>query len=98
RIVPIVADEARTFGMESLFRQVGLYSHCGQLYEPEDQSSLLAYRESSEGQILEEGINEAAPWPRGSRPALLTAATGRRCCPSTCSIRCSVSNESVISS
>ncbi|MDA0813950.1 MAG: pyruvate dehydrogenase (acetyl-transferring), homodimeric type, partial [Verrucomicrobia bacterium] len=59
RIVPIVADEARTFGMESLFRQAGLYSHCGQLYEPEDQGSLLYYRESREGQILEEGINEA---------------------------------------
>jgi len=59
RVVPIVADEARTFGMESLFRQAGLYSHCGQLYEPEDQGSLLSYRESREGQILEEGINEA---------------------------------------
>jgi pyruvate dehydrogenase E1 component len=59
-IVPIVADEARTFGMESLFRQVSIYSHCGQLYEPQDQSDLLPYKEARDGQILEEGINEAA--------------------------------------
>lgn len=58
-IVPIVADEARTFGMESLFRRVGIYSHCGQLYEPEDQTDLLYYKEALDGQILEEGINEA---------------------------------------
>jgi pyruvate dehydrogenase E1 component len=58
-IVPIVADEARTFGMESLFRQVGIYSHCGQLYEPQDQGDLLHYKEARDGQILEEGINEA---------------------------------------
>jgi len=59
RIVPIVADEARTFGMASLFRQVGIYSAVGQLYEPEDQGSLLVYRESKDGQLLEEGITEA---------------------------------------
>ena len=58
-IVPIVADEARTFGMESLFRKVGIYSHCGQLYEPADQADLLYYKESCDGQILEEGITEA---------------------------------------
>jgi pyruvate dehydrogenase E1 component len=58
-IVPIVADEARTFGMESLFKRVGIYSHCGQLYEPEDQSDLLYYKEAQDGQILEEGITEA---------------------------------------
>jgi pyruvate dehydrogenase E1 component len=58
-IVPIVADEARTFGMESLFRQVGIYSHCGQLYEPQDKGDLLHYKEARDGQILEEGINEA---------------------------------------
>jgi pyruvate dehydrogenase E1 component len=58
-IVPIVADEARTFGMESLFRRVGIYSHCGQRYEPEDQSDLLYYKEAKDGQILEEGITEA---------------------------------------
>ena len=59
RIVPIVADEARTFGMESLFRKIGIYSHCGQLYEPADQSDFLYYKESRDGQILEEGITEA---------------------------------------
>lgn len=58
-IVPIVADEARTFGMASLFRQVGIYAPQGQLYEPEDAGSLLAYRELKDGQILEEGITEA---------------------------------------
>ena len=59
RIVPIVADEARTFGMANLFRQVGIYSPLGQLYEPEDSGSMLYYRESKEGQLLEEGITEA---------------------------------------
>ncbi len=59
RIVPIVADEARTFGMASLFRQVGIYAPAGQLYEPEDAGSMLFYREAKDGQILEEGITEA---------------------------------------
>jgi pyruvate dehydrogenase E1 component len=59
RIVPIVADEARTFGMANLFRQIGIYSPAGQLYEPEDAASLLSYREARDGQILEEGITEA---------------------------------------
>jgi pyruvate dehydrogenase E1 component len=59
RIVPIVPDEARTFGMESLFRQCGIYSHQGQLYEPVDAKSLLYYKETKDGQILEEGITES---------------------------------------
>ncbi len=59
RIVPIVADEARTFGMDNLFRQVGIYAPEGQLYEPEDASSMLFYKESKNGQLLEEGITEA---------------------------------------
>lgn len=59
RIVPIVPDEARTFGMEGMFRQLGIYSNVGQLYEPEDKSQLMYYREDIKGQILEEGINEA---------------------------------------
>jgi pyruvate dehydrogenase E1 component len=59
RIVPIVADEARTFGMANLFRQVGIYSPVGQLYEPEDAGSMLYYREATDGQLLEEGISEA---------------------------------------
>lgn len=60
RVVPIVADEARTFGMANLFRQVGIYSPLGQMYEPEDLGSMLYYREDRAGQILEEGISEAA--------------------------------------
>ena len=59
RIVPIVPDEARTFGMEGMFRQVGIYASKGQLYEPEDAGELMYYREDKKGQILEEGINEA---------------------------------------
>ena len=58
-IVPIVPDEARTFGMESLFRLVGIYSSQGQLYEPVDMNTLLYYKEAKDGQILEEGITEA---------------------------------------
>jgi pyruvate dehydrogenase E1 component len=58
-VVPIVPDEARTFGMESLFRQVGIYSHVGQLYDPVDEHTLLYYKEAKDGQILEEGITEA---------------------------------------
>jgi len=69
-IVPIVPDEARTFGMESLFRQVGIYSHVGQMYEPVDMDTLLYYKEASDGQILEEGITEA-----GSMSSLIAAGT-----------------------
>jgi pyruvate dehydrogenase E1 component len=58
-LVPIIPDEARTFGMESLFREIGIYSHVGQLYEPVDSSSLLSYNEAKDGQLLEEGITEA---------------------------------------
>jgi pyruvate dehydrogenase E1 component len=58
-IVPIVPDEARTFGMEGLFRQIGIYSSMGQLYQPQDADQLMSYREDKKGQILEEGINEA---------------------------------------
>ena len=59
RIVPIIPDEARTFGMEGLFRQCGIYSHKGQLYDPVDSDQVMYYREAKDGQILEEGINEA---------------------------------------
>jgi pyruvate dehydrogenase E1 component len=59
RIVPIIPDEARTFGLEALFRQCGIYSSKGQLYEPVDADQILYYRETQQGQILEEGINEA---------------------------------------
>ncbi|WP_232230011.1 alpha-ketoglutarate dehydrogenase [Polaromonas glacialis] len=69
RIVPIVADEARTFGMANLFKQVGIYSSVGQRYAPEDIGSVLSYREAMDGQILEEGISEAgalASWTAAS--------------------------------
>jgi pyruvate dehydrogenase E1 component len=69
-VVPIVPDEARTFGMEALFRQVGIYSHAGQVYEPVDMDTLLYYKEASDGQILEEGINEA-----GSMSSFIAAGT-----------------------
>jgi pyruvate dehydrogenase E1 component len=58
-VVPIIPDEARTFGMESLFRQIGIYSHAGQLYEPVDANTLMNYHEAKDGQLLEEGITEA---------------------------------------
>ncbi|MBG6081721.1 alpha-ketoglutarate dehydrogenase [Rubrivivax gelatinosus] len=70
RVVPIVADEARTFGMASLFRQIGIYAPGGQRYEPEDAASMLYYRESADGQLLEEGINEA-----GAMSSWIAAAT-----------------------
>jgi pyruvate dehydrogenase E1 component len=69
-IVPIIPDEARTFGMEALFRQVGIYSSVGQLYEPVDMATLLYYKEAKDGQILEEGITEA-----GSMCSLIAAGT-----------------------
>jgi pyruvate dehydrogenase E1 component len=69
-VVPIVPDEARTFGMESLFRQVGIYSSVGQLYEPVDVHTLLYYKEAKNGQILEEGITEA-----GSVSSFMAAGT-----------------------
>lgn len=69
-IVPIVPDEARTFGMDALFRQVGIYSHLGQTYEPVDADNLLYYKEAKDGQILEEGITEA-----GSMASFMAAGT-----------------------
>ncbi len=69
-IVPIVPDEARTFGMEALFRQFGIYAHLGQLYEPVDSDTVLYYKEAKDGQILEEGITEA-----GSMSSFIAAGT-----------------------
>jgi len=69
-IVPIVPDESRTFGMDSLFRQVGIYAHKGQLYEPVDKESLMYYKEAKDGAILEEGITEA-----GSMSSFIAAGT-----------------------
>ena len=70
RLVPIIPDEARTFGMEALFRQCGIYSSKGQLYEPVDVDQLLYYKEAKDGQILEEGINEA-----GAMSSFIAAGT-----------------------
>ena len=70
RVVPIVPDEARTFGMEGMFRQLGIYSSVGQQYTPHDAGQILYYKEEETGQILEEGINEA-----GAMSAWLAAAT-----------------------
>lgn len=70
KIVPIIPDEARTFGMDSLFRQIGIYSSKGQLYEPVDRETLLYYNETKDGQILEEGITEA-----GSMSSFIAAGT-----------------------
>ncbi len=70
RIVPIIPDEARTFGMDALFSMVGIYSSVGQLYDPPDKGKVLYYRESKEGQVLEEGINEA-----GSMASFIAAGT-----------------------
>jgi pyruvate dehydrogenase E1 component len=70
RIVPIIPDEARTFGMDALFRQIGIYSPKGQLYEPVDRETLLYYHEAKDGQILEEGITEA-----GAMSSFIAAGT-----------------------
>jgi pyruvate dehydrogenase E1 component len=70
RVVPIVPDESRTFGMEGLFRQFGIFSQVGQLYRPQDADQLMYYREDSKGQILQEGINEA-----GAMASFIAAAT-----------------------
>ena len=70
RVVPIVPDESRTFGMEGMFRQFGIYSQVGQLYQPEDSEQLMYYKESKTGQVLEEGINEA-----GAMASWIAAAT-----------------------
>ncbi len=72
RLVPIVPDEARTFGMESMFRQVGIYSHHGQSYDPVDRDKMLYYREIKKGQMLEEGITEA-----GCMSSFIAAGTSR---------------------
>jgi pyruvate dehydrogenase E1 component len=69
-IVPIVPDESRTFGMEGMFRQLGIYSSLGQLYKPQDADQLMYYRESKDGQVLQEGINEA-----GAMSSWICAAT-----------------------
>ena len=80
-IVPIVPDEARTFGMESLFRQYGIYAHVGQLYEPVDSETLTYYRESKDGQLIEEGITEAGAMSTFIAAGSEYAASGLRTLP-----------------
>ena len=81
RVVPIVADEARTFGMQNLFRQVGIYSAVGQLYTPEDKDELLYYKEAKDGQILEEGITEAGALASWTAAATSYSAHGEPMLP-----------------
>ncbi len=81
RVVPIVADEARTFGMANLFRQVGIYAPAGQQYEPEDAGSMLYYREAPDGQLLEEGITEAGALASWTAAATSYSAHGTTMLP-----------------
>jgi pyruvate dehydrogenase E1 component len=81
RVVPIVADEARTFGMANLFKQIGIYSCAGQTYEPEDIGSLMSYREATNGQILEEGISEAGAMASWTAAATSHSVHGRAMLP-----------------
>jgi pyruvate dehydrogenase E1 component len=95
-IVPVVPDEARTFGMEALFRQVGIYSSVGQLYEPVDMDTLLYYKEAKNGQILEEGITERDRCVRSSPPAPPMPITASTRFPSLFITRCSDCSASAI--
>jgi len=81
RIVPIVADEARTFGMDNFFRQIGIYAPFGQLYAPQDAESMLYYREAVDGQLLEEGINEAGALSSWTAAATAYSVHGRAMLP-----------------
>ena len=95
RVIPIVPDESRTFGMEGLFRQIGIHSYLGQLYTPQDAGQLSYYKEAKDGQILQEGINES-----GAICSWIAAGTaysnhGRPRSRSTSSIRCSACSASV---
>jgi pyruvate dehydrogenase E1 component len=80
-VVPIVPDEARTFGMEGLFRQLGIYASQGQLYEPQDSDQVMYYKESKDGQILEEGINEAGAFSSWLSAATSYSVTGTQMIP-----------------
>jgi len=80
-VVPIVPDEARTFGMEGMFRQLGIYASQGQLYEPQDSDQVMFYKESKNGQILEEGINEAGAFSSWLAAATSYSVTGTQMIP-----------------
>lgn len=98
RAVPIVPDEARTFGMDALFRELKIYAPHGQLYDPVDAHMLLSYVESDDGQIIEEASPRQAHWRRSSLPARRTPPTVCRWSRSSPTTPCSDSNESWISS
>jgi pyruvate dehydrogenase E1 component len=97
RIVPIVADEARTFGMEGLFRQIGIYAPFGQLYKPVDADQLMYYREDAAARCCRKASRKRVRCARGSRPRPATAPTTCRCCRSSSSTRCSACSASAIS-
>jgi pyruvate dehydrogenase E1 component len=94
RVVPILVDEARTFGMEGLFRQIGIYNPEGQKYTPVDKDQVMYYREDKNGQILQEGINEAGGMAAGSPRRRRTRRTTASWCRSTSTTRCSASSAS----
>jgi len=89
RIVPIVADEARTFGMQTLFRQVGIYSALGQLYEPRTTTNCSITRKRRTVRFWKKASTRPVHCPPGSPPPPATARTARRCCRSMLSTRCS---------
>lgn len=97
RVVPIVADESRTFGMEGMFRQLGIYSPVGQNYKPQDSAQLMYYREDIAGQILQEGINEAGALCSWIAAATSYSVSNVPMIPFSSFTRCSVSNASAIS-
>ena len=97
-VVPIVPDEARTFGMEGMFRQLGIYSSEGQKYTPDDKDQVMYYREDKSGQILEEGINEAGAFCSWIAAATSYSVNERRDrARSTSSTRCSACSGSATS-
>ena len=97
-IVPIIPDEARTFGMDAFFKPFGIYSNHGQLYEPVDSKTLLAYREAKDGQVLEEGINEAGAMSSWIAAGTSQATHGIPTIRSTSITRCSATSASATSS
>ena len=92
RVVPIIPDEARTFGMDPLFKELGIYNPLGQQYEAVDRQLLLSYREATDGQILEEGITEAGSMASFTAAGTSTRSTVSRSSRSTSSTRCSASS------
>jgi pyruvate dehydrogenase complex dehydrogenase (E1) component len=95
-VVPIVPDEARTFGMEGMFRQLGIYSSVGQRYTPHDSDQMMFYKEDIKGQILQEGINEAGAFSAWLAAATSYSTSDYPMVPSISSTPCSASSVSAI--